>query len=163
MLDKYGLQVFAISIHLKGQAVCDDPIDRRHRDMLPDLVWGDGDPEGVRQRAAEQQKNTARRKRFSEWNWSTGVHVTHDEVDLRLQVTARSLGAEGVVVLEMRDPSGAELPAWSPGAHIDLRLPGSRGLVRQYSHTHDPAGPTRRVLACRLTTLCRSESHAGGR
>jgi sugar phosphate isomerase/epimerase len=60
VLDKYGLQVFAISNHLKGQAVCDDPIDGRHRDILPDEIWGDGDPEGVRQRAAEEMKNTAR-------------------------------------------------------------------------------------------------------
>jgi sugar phosphate isomerase/epimerase len=60
VLDKYGLRVYAISNHLKGQAVCDDPIDQRHRDILPDAVWGDGDPEGVRQRAAEEMKNTAR-------------------------------------------------------------------------------------------------------
>jgi sugar phosphate isomerase/epimerase len=60
VLEKYGLQVFAISNHLKGQAVCDDPIDGRHRDILPDEIWGDGDPEGVRQRAAEEMKNTAR-------------------------------------------------------------------------------------------------------
>jgi sugar phosphate isomerase/epimerase len=52
--------VFTISNHLKGQAVCDDPIDQRHRDMLPDVVWGDGDPEGVRQRAAEEMVNTAK-------------------------------------------------------------------------------------------------------
>jgi sugar phosphate isomerase/epimerase len=60
VLEKYGLQVFAISNHLKGQAICDDPIDGRHRDILPDEIWGDGDPEGVRQRAAEELKNTAR-------------------------------------------------------------------------------------------------------
>lgn len=60
ILDKYHLGVWAISNHLKGQAVCDDPIDQRHRDMLPDVVWGDGDPEGVRARAAEEMKNTAR-------------------------------------------------------------------------------------------------------
>ncbi|MER6415604.1 sugar phosphate isomerase/epimerase family protein [Streptomyces humidus] len=60
LLDRYGLQVHAISNHLKGQAVCDDPIDARHRAMLPDSVWGDGDPEGVRRRAAEEMKNTAR-------------------------------------------------------------------------------------------------------
>jgi ferredoxin-NADP reductase len=64
------------------------------------------------------------------------VHSTHDEVDLRLRVTNRTAGAEGVVILELRDPSGAELPAWSPGAHIDLQLPG--GLVRQYSLCSDP-------------------------
>ncbi|WP_150307067.1 sugar phosphate isomerase/epimerase family protein [Planctomonas psychrotolerans] len=60
LLEKYNLKVWAISNHLKGQAVCDDPIDQRHRDILPDSVWGDGDPEGVRQRAAEEMKNTAR-------------------------------------------------------------------------------------------------------
>lgn len=60
VLEKYGLKVWAISNHLKGQAVCDDPIDQRHRDILPDAIWGDGDPEGVRQRAAEEMKNTAR-------------------------------------------------------------------------------------------------------
>ena len=59
ILDRYGLKVFAISNHLKGQAVCDDPIDARHRDILPDRIWGDGDPEGVRQRAAEEMKMTA--------------------------------------------------------------------------------------------------------
>ncbi|WP_125776712.1 sugar phosphate isomerase/epimerase family protein [Antribacter gilvus] len=60
LLDRYGLKVWAISNHLKGQAVCDDPIDQRHRDMLSDVVWGDGDPEGVRRRAAEEMKHTAR-------------------------------------------------------------------------------------------------------
>ena len=34
ILDRYGLQVFAISAHLQGQAVCDDPIDQRHRGIL---------------------------------------------------------------------------------------------------------------------------------
>jgi sugar phosphate isomerase/epimerase len=60
ILDRYGLQVHAISNHLKGQAVCDDPIDERHHDILSARVWGDGDPEGVRQRAAEEMKHTAR-------------------------------------------------------------------------------------------------------
>ena len=55
-----GLSVYAISNHLVSQAVCDDPIDRRHFEILPDRVWGDGEPEGVRQRAAEEIKNTAR-------------------------------------------------------------------------------------------------------
>ncbi|WP_034269781.1 sugar phosphate isomerase/epimerase family protein [Haloechinothrix halophila] len=60
ILDKYGLGVWAISNHLKGQAVCDDPIDARHRAILPDRIWGDGEPEGVRRRAAEEMKHTAR-------------------------------------------------------------------------------------------------------
>ncbi|GAA4192920.1 sugar phosphate isomerase/epimerase [Microbacterium oryzae] len=60
ILERHGLKVWTISNHLKGQAVCDDPIDERHRDILSDRVWGDGDAEGVRQRAAEELKNTAR-------------------------------------------------------------------------------------------------------
>jgi sugar phosphate isomerase/epimerase len=59
MLRSHGLEVFAISNHLVGQAVC-DRIDERHRAILPEHVWGDGDPEGVRGRAAEEMKVTAR-------------------------------------------------------------------------------------------------------
>ena len=59
LLDKHGLQVFSISNHLAGQAVC-DLIDARHEAILPPHVWGDGDPEGVRRRAAEEMKQTAR-------------------------------------------------------------------------------------------------------
>ena len=59
VLNRYGLQCFAISNHLVGQAVC-DLIDERHKAIVPPHVWGDGDPEGVRQRAAEEMKATAR-------------------------------------------------------------------------------------------------------
>ncbi len=59
VLNKYGLKCFAISNHLVGQAVC-DLIDERHKSILPPHIWGDGDPEGVRQRAAEEMKATAR-------------------------------------------------------------------------------------------------------
>jgi sugar phosphate isomerase/epimerase len=59
ILKKNGLNCWAISNHLVGQAVC-DPIDDRHKATLPPDVWGDGEPEGVRQRAAEKIKDTAR-------------------------------------------------------------------------------------------------------
>src|SRR5918992_4839822 len=59
ILRSHGLECFAISTHLVGQAVC-DPIDERHRAILPPHVWGDGDPEGVRQRAAQEVMDTAR-------------------------------------------------------------------------------------------------------
>ncbi|MDR3252185.1 MAG: sugar phosphate isomerase/epimerase [Tannerella sp.] len=52
-LAKYGLELFTISNHTVGQCVC-DRIDARHRSILPDRLWGDGEPEGVRQRAAEE-------------------------------------------------------------------------------------------------------------
>ena len=58
ILAKYGLKVFAISNHLVGQAVSDQ-IDERHKSILPDYIWGDGKPEGVRQRAAQEMIRTA--------------------------------------------------------------------------------------------------------
>ena len=59
LLERHGLDCWAIGAHLVGQAVC-DPVDSRHQGVLPDDVWGDGDPEGVRRRAAEKMKDTAR-------------------------------------------------------------------------------------------------------
>ena len=59
LLNQHGLQCFAIGNHLVGQAVC-DLIDERHQSILPAHVWGDGDPEGVRQRAAREMMDTAR-------------------------------------------------------------------------------------------------------
>jgi len=83
------------------------------------------------------------------------VHSTHDEVDLRLRVARRRTGAEGVVVLDLADPSGADLPAWEAGAHVDLRLPG--GLVRQYSLCGDPANRS----VWRIGVLREPESRGG--
>ena len=62
-LEQHGLGCWAISNHLNSQAICDDPIDERHKGILPARIWGDGDPEGVRQRAAEDLKNAARAAR----------------------------------------------------------------------------------------------------
>ena len=59
LLAQHGLRCFAIGSHLVGQAVC-DLIDERHQAILPAHIWGDGDPEGVRQRAAREMQDTAR-------------------------------------------------------------------------------------------------------
>ncbi|HVE77259.1 MAG TPA: sugar phosphate isomerase/epimerase [Gemmatimonadaceae bacterium] len=59
LLARHGLTVHAISNHLVGQAVC-DRIDERHRAILPPRVWGDGDAEEVRRRAADEMMRTAR-------------------------------------------------------------------------------------------------------
>ena len=59
LLAKYGLKVWSISNHLVGQAVCDN-IDDRHQSIISETIWGDGDPAGVQERAAEEMKNTAR-------------------------------------------------------------------------------------------------------
>ncbi|MGD8805067.1 MAG: sugar phosphate isomerase/epimerase family protein [Chloroflexota bacterium] len=79
LLDKYGLKCFAISTHLVGQCVC-DPIDHRHKGILPGYVWGDGDPEGVRQRAAQEVINTAKAAKLfgvDVVNGFTGSSVWH--------------------------------------------------------------------------------------
>jgi len=60
LLEKHNLGCWTISSHLVGQAVCDYPIDERHKAILPARIWGDGDPEGIHQRAAEETKDTAR-------------------------------------------------------------------------------------------------------
>lgn len=58
LLINNGLNCWAIANHLVGQCVC-DLIDERHKAILDATIWGDGDPEGVRQRAAEEMKRTA--------------------------------------------------------------------------------------------------------
>jgi sugar phosphate isomerase/epimerase len=63
LLKDHGLTCHAISAHLVGQAVC-DRIDERHKTILPPEVWGDGDPEGVRKRAAKRMIDTAKAARL---------------------------------------------------------------------------------------------------
>ena len=55
--------------------------------------------------------------------------------ELRLRVSGKSRAAEDVVNLKLESIKGA-LPAFQPGAHIDLHL--QNGLVRQYSLTNGP-------------------------
>lgn len=58
ILRAHQLTCFAVSNHLAGQCVCDDPIDERHRAIVDDEIWGDGAPEGVRFRAAHRMIQT---------------------------------------------------------------------------------------------------------
>ncbi|WP_182358464.1 PDR/VanB family oxidoreductase [Tomitella gaofuii] len=59
---------------------------------------------------------------------------------LQLTVTRKSRVATDVVALDLRNADGAPLPAWRPGAHIEVRLPTPSGeLVRHYSLCGDPA------------------------
>jgi sugar phosphate isomerase/epimerase len=79
ILARYGLDVFAVSNHLVGQAVT-DRIDLRHKSILPEYIWGDGDPEGVRQRAAGEMIRTAeaaKRLGVSVVNGFTGSPIWH--------------------------------------------------------------------------------------
>ncbi|MBA2949380.1 PDR/VanB family oxidoreductase [Streptomyces himalayensis] len=57
--------------------------------------------------------------------------------EAELVVDRRESAADGVLALTLRHPLGEELPAWEPGAHIDVLL--GPGLERQYSLCGDPA------------------------
>lgn len=59
LLARYDLQAPVLSCHRVGTAVC-DPIDVRHQRILPDYVWGDGNPREVQQRAAEEMMASIR-------------------------------------------------------------------------------------------------------
>lgn len=77
------------------------------------------------------------------------------EQELKVEVTVREEVADGVVALELRRAGGGELPAWEPGAHIDLVL--DTDLERQYSLCGDPAD--RQVW--RIAVLREPESRGG--
>jgi vanillate O-demethylase ferredoxin subunit len=69
-------------------------------------------------------------------------HVSEERIRLRLH--AISFETSSVRLLELRDPDGGALPAFAPGAHVDLKLDG--GLGRSYSLIGDPADAGRYLL-----------------
>ncbi|GAA3437553.1 PDR/VanB family oxidoreductase [Kutzneria kofuensis] len=73
---------------------------------------------------------------------------------MKLVVESKELIADGVVLLTLRHPDGHPLPAWTPGAHIDLVLDG---LVRQYSLCGDPGDTSTMQVA-----VLREPSGRGG-
>ncbi|GAC1399129.1 MAG: sugar phosphate isomerase/epimerase [Ktedonobacteraceae bacterium] len=79
ILNRYDLKCYAISNHLVGQAVC-DLIDSRNKAILSTSIWGDGEPEGVRQRAAKEVMDTARAAAafgVTQVNGFTGSSIWH--------------------------------------------------------------------------------------
>lgn len=69
---------------------------------------------------------------------------------MTLAVTACRAEALDVVSIELRDPNGGPLPAFDPGAHLEITVPaadGTRELVRHYSLCNDPAETHRYVVA----------------
>ncbi|MFG2296601.1 PDR/VanB family oxidoreductase [Streptomyces sp. NPDC048603] len=74
------------------------------------------------------------------------------------RITSRTEPAAGVALLTLESP---EPEPWTPGAHLDIRLPS--GLVRQYSLCGDPADTGRYRIAIRLVEDGRggsAEAHA---
>lgn len=64
---------------------------------------------------------------------------------LSLRVAHIAAETDQIRTVELVEPSGAALPAFTAGAHIDVHLPD--GLVRQYSLCNDPAERHRYVIA----------------
>lgn len=68
---------------------------------------------------------------------STRLTVTTREFEAVVRVQAKTEAADGVVALSLREATGALLPPWEPGAHVDLIIEGV--ATRQYSLCGDPA------------------------
>ncbi|WP_029031706.1 PDR/VanB family oxidoreductase [Salinarimonas rosea] len=74
---------------------------------------------------------------------------------MKLEVVERIDLGDGVARATLRHPRRPALPAWTPGAHVDLRLPD--GKVRQYSLIGDPDDLTTYTIAVK-----RDETGRGG-
>lgn len=75
--------------------------------------------------------------------------------EAELVVGRKEFAAEGVLALTLRHPLGEHLPAWEPGAHVDVLL--EPGLERQYSLCGDPADRS----AWRVAVLRESAGRGG--
>ncbi len=78
-----------------------------------------------------------------------------DEVFRPLRVAAAERIAEGIHRFDLVDPEGAELPPFTAGAHLKVKVPN--GLVRRYSLCSDPAETARYSIAVK-----REETGQGG-
>ncbi|MFE5887674.1 PDR/VanB family oxidoreductase [Streptomyces sp. NPDC056462] len=78
-----------------------------------------------------------------------------DVYEAELVVEHREFAADGVLALTLRHPLGEQLPAWEPGAHIDVVL--GPELERQYSLCGDPADRT----AWRIAVLREPDGRGG--
>ncbi|MGW2620490.1 PDR/VanB family oxidoreductase [Streptomyces sp. NPDC001500] len=78
-----------------------------------------------------------------------------DVHELELVVERRESAADGVLALTLRHPLGEPLPAWEPGAHVDVVL--GPGLERQYSLCGDPADRS----AWRIAVLREADGRGG--
>lgn len=78
------------------------------------------------------------------------------EPPLDLLVHRMTWEAEEVLSVELTHPEGKPLPAWEPGAHLDLH---TGGQIRQYSLCGDPADTGR----YRIAVLNEPSSRGGSR
>lgn len=64
---------------------------------------------------------------------------------LTVKVAKRAQEATGIITLELVDPAGNDLPAFTAGSHIDVHLPKT-GNLRQYSLWNSPSETHRYCL-----------------
>jgi len=83
--------------------------------------------------------------------------MTAPEVESRVRVIAKERCADDVVTVQLSPVDGDELPAWEPGAHVDLVLDGVAS--RQYSLCGDPADRS----TYRLGVLCEANGRGSSR
>ncbi|BBX96344.1 PDR/VanB family oxidoreductase [Mycobacterium lacus] len=108
-----------------------DLYGRRKRDRVYTALWGVGVLFGGFASA-------------SRWTPSRIAPVRRTNIAV---VTKRELLAPDVVALTLADAQGGLLPSWTPGAHIDVRLPSGRR--RQYSLCGAPGRRTDYRIAVR--------------
>ena len=68
-----------------------------------------------------------------------------DTPTLNLRIARRAEIARDIVEFELVQPDGGELPEFTAGAHVSLRVPN--GLIRKYSLCNDPEERNRYVIA----------------
>lgn len=104
-LQRHGLPHLVLACHRAGTAVCDPPGPGLRR-LLPDYVWGDGDPEGIRQRAAEEVLETARA--------AAGLGVSVISGFTGSPIWARAMGYPRLTPSEVREGLGEFARRWRP-------------------------------------------------
>ena len=73
-----------------------------------------------------------------------------------LRVTRNDKIADGIHLFEFRDATGSDLPRFTAGAHIAVRVPN--GLLRKYSLCNDPAERDRYQIAVKREVTGRGGS-----
>lgn len=76
-------------------------------------------------------------------------------MSIQLRVIDRATVADRVAAFTLARADGSALPAWTPGSHVDLNLPG--GIIRQYSLCSDPAD----AAAWRVAVLHEPDGRGG--
>lgn len=75
---------------------------------------------------------------------------------MRLNVFNKSQAADDIFMFDLRDPSGSELPAFTPGSHVTVTTPA--GQKRRYSLCNDARERSRYVIAVKRETAGRGGS-----